>query len=546
MAPQPKGSPSAAAKKKVVKSGKGAAAAAKPKAKAGRPKGSANDKAKGKPKGKDKAKDKEKAAPPKVWKAKVGSRVLGKWKDKTRWFPGVVVFINPENGYCDIDYDDGDKEKGVKPIRVRSINYKPTPRERSPDKAKDKDKKKKKADDDRDRGERHSLRPPKPIPARVASLPLTSDNLEAHEAAAGGGGGGGGRGKPRKPLKPGEREMDRLYRTDWSGNSDSKGSVDSACLDENVCFECGESTANATPEETANLLLCDRCDGELHLHCTKLTCLPRSSVEFVCPRCLEDERQFKGLTYDIVVRNWKGEKQSVEFKIKKSRKAVGFSFSPSRPIALAWSEFEEKQFMCVSRVFDYDTLRKLTHGTVEAKTLTGRTSHVWNGVLEEISACLKSGVMSNLIHRDGRYDMRLPDFLVEKLGLADKLQPILERLRTVMGTPTPEIRTHNVVFVPVGSAHQRWHADDTLNQLKKPRYFTIIIHLNLTDENCGGTEVWSRKLKRGDLIRGRPGDAFVFSGSMLHRGQGNSGQGHRLFYYASFACRQDANAEYVD
>lgn len=342
------------------------------------------------------------------------------------------------------------------------------------------------------------------------------------------------------------RGMDRLYRTDWSGNSDSKGSVDSACLDENVCFECGESTAGMTPEECAQMILCDRCDGEFHIKCVKLESMPRSSVQFTCPRCLEDERQFKGLAYDIVVRNWKGEKQRVEFQIKKSRKEIGLSFSPARPLELAWQEFQEKEMMCVSRVFDYDTIKKLTHGHVTTHTQTGRVSNSWCGVLDEMSNSLKSGVMTNLIHRDGRYDMRLPDFLVKELSLDAKLEPILAKLRTVMGTPIPELRTHNIVFVPVGSAEQRWHADDTLNKLKKHRYFTIIIHLNLTDENGGGTEVWSRKLHRGDLIRGRPGDAFVFHGSTLHRGQGNTGLRHRVFYYASFSCRPDANADYPD
>jgi hypothetical protein len=369
---------------------------------------------------------------------------------------------------------------------------------------------------------------------------LTSKSLAEHDAND------GAKRKLRYCDGDASRGMDRLYCPDWEGNSDSRGSVDSACLDENVCYECGESTAGLTTDECKSMILCDRCDGEFHLKCVNLETMPRSSVPWVCPRCLEDERQFKGLGYDIVVRNWKGEKQRVEFKIKKTRKEVGLSFSPARPLQLAWQEFQEKMYMCVSKVFDYDTIKKLTHGTVEARTLTGRVSHSWNGVLNEISSCLKAGVMTNLIHRDGRYDMRLPDFLVQELGLDLKLKPILDKLRTVMGTPAPELRTHNIVFVPVGSSHQRWHADDTLNKLKRERYFTIIIHLNLTDEDGGGTEIWSRKLHRGDLVRGRPGDAFVFSGSLLHRGQGNSGLKHRLFYYASFACRPDANAEYAD
>jgi len=50
----------------------------------------------------------------------------------------------------------------------------------------------------------------------------------------------------------------------------------------------------------------------------------------------------------------------------------------------------------------------------------------------------------------GRYDLRLPDYVIEQLGLVEALQPILTRLEGIMGTPKPQLRTHNVVFVPVG------------------------------------------------------------------------------------------------
>ena len=49
----------------------------------------------------------------------------------------------------------------------------------------------------------------------------------------------------------------------------------------------------------------------------------------------------------------------------------------SRPLALAWKELEEKGFMCVSRVFPHEVLRKLTHGSVEKATLSGRTGNIW-------------------------------------------------------------------------------------------------------------------------------------------------------------------------
>lgn len=31
-------------------------------------------------------------------------------------------------------------------------------------------------------------------------------------------------------------------------------------------------------------------------------------------------------------------------------------------------------------------------------------------------------------------------------------------------------------------------------------YFTILIHLNSIDDLCGGTEIWSKALKRGDMV----------------------------------------------
>jgi hypothetical protein len=64
----------------------------------------------------------------------------------------------------------------------------------------------------------------------------------------------------------------------------------------------------------------------------------------------------------------------------------------------------------------------------------------------------------------GRFDLKIPHFVVEELQLEKVLNPILSRLRKIMGTPIPKIRTHNVVFVPVGCPPQAWHCDDTLKE----------------------------------------------------------------------------------
>lgn len=96
--------------------------------------------------------------------------------------------------------------------------------------------------------------------------------------------------------------------------------------------------------------------------------------------------------------------------------------------------------------------------------------------------------------------MKLPEFVVDALKLNEALDPILEKLRSIMGYPTPKIRTHNVVFVPIGSFPQQWHTDDTVKEGKVHKYFTILIHLNCIDSACGGTEIWNNKLKRNDMV----------------------------------------------
>lgn len=115
--------------------------------------------------------------------------------------------------------------------------------------------------------------------------------------------------------------------------------------------------------------------------------------------------------------------------------------------------------------------------------------------LKFMSLCL----LYNMI-LSGRYDIRLPDFVVDQLKLQTYLEPILSKLRSVMGTPRPVIRTQNLVFVPVGSPPQEWHCDDTIKAPKNARYFTILIHLNPIDSMSGGTEIWMKTAKKGDLV----------------------------------------------
>ena len=90
---------------------------------------------------------------------------------------------------------------------------------------------------------------------------------------------------------------------------------------------------------------------------------------------------------------------------------------------------------------------------------------------------------------------------MESLNIMQKIEPILKILREIMGPRTPHIRTHNVMFAPVGSEAQTWHYDDSVRRSNVYRYFTILVPLNPIDDDCGGTEIWSDSLKRSDMVR---------------------------------------------
>jgi len=333
----------------------------------------------------------------------------------------------------------------------------------------------------------------------------------------------------KKALSDHDEETIGLRPSDrgssWDGNSESDGSVNSGVLDENQCFECGLYSGN---EDWGKVALCDVCDGEYHFECTGLVQLPRLS--WTCNACVQERNWFMKMKHYV----------HASFPLPRRPPRIDMCYSPSRPLDLAWEECKQKGFMIVKRVFDIEVMRKLTHGVINKVTKSGRVADTWNGAVNAIAEGLTNHC-HNIINRDGRYDLKLPDYVVRELHLDEVLAPICEKLRTIMHNPTPILRTHNVVFAPVGSKEQNWHVDDSMRQGKLHSYFTILIHLNPIDDKCGGTEIWSKSLKRGDMIRARPGDAFVFNGSLLHRGQANYGYSHRFFYYASFSCRADTN-----
>ena len=88
--------------------------------------------------------------------------------------------------------------------------------------------------------------------------------------------------------------------------------------------------------------------------------------------------------------------------------------------------------------------------------------------------------------------MKIPDFVIDSLDLNKLLDGIVAKLETIMGRetlpclhllqrmiscftlsqgkPRPQIRTHNIVYVPIGTRPQAWHMDDTLSCGKLYRF----------------------------------------------------------------------------
>lgn len=147
---------------------------------------------------------------------------------------------------------------------------------------------------------------------------------------------------------------------------------------------------------------------------------------------------------------------------------------------------------------------------------SGRVASTWDGAISAISKNFEDS-FHNIINRDGniysnyyllfklfigRFDLKIPPWVVEALHLDDILQPILLKLNEIMKTSSPpKLRTHNIVFAPVGSKSQSWHVDDSMRSRNNVySYFTILIHLNPIDDKCGGTEIWSKTLKRSDMV----------------------------------------------
>jgi hypothetical protein len=414
-----------------------------------------------------------------------------------------------------------------------------------------------------------------------------------------------------------------------SGISDEKGSVGSGLMVEDVCHVCGDSTLNEG--NWNSVWLCDVCEGEFHRSCveesaaggpapapapapappvrttrsgkvisptTKTASAAANSAAaaadatpWTCPLCIRDQIVFAGADFSItedtrrrVTASASGPgdagdpapASAIGATAEPASATPTFCYSPARSLTRAWGECVDKGLMLVAQLLPPDIMLALTHGAMEKRSGKGRVVDRWLGAAHEIPSRIRNNCQGLMV-RGSRFDLPLPQFVVDSLGLDLLLVPLLDRLRTIMWlSPTPEIRTHNVVFVPVGSPPQKWHTDDDVVKKRKGkrarraeqdmpsgagvvhptadsaatpaveadrvhRYFTILVNLNPIDELCGGTEVWSENLKQGDLVRGRPGDAFVFNGALLHRGQGNYGYSHRYFYYASFSCRQDVN-----
>lgn len=228
---------------------------------------------------------------------------------------------------------------------------------------------------------------------------------------------------------------------------------------------------------------------------------------------------------------------------------IDYKFTASKPLSEATLDVRAQGCMTVSNVFSAHILKMLTQGKMKNVSLYGRKTDTWTGVVNEFNKNMTfdgrgnvKTTSSEVTVRGGRYDMKMHNWIVQELHLEDILECLLRVLRDIMcAKPKPQIRTHNFVYVPKHSHEdQTWHMDYRENKSSKHNYFTILIHLNPIGEKGGGTEYINVKGKR-EIVRAKPGDAFVFHGALEHRGLANRGDTDRYFYYASFSCHADKN-----
>jgi len=92
----------------------------------------------------------------------------------------------------------------------------------------------------------------------------------------------------------------------------------------------------------------------------------------------------------------------------------------------------------------------------------GRVINQWDGVIQEFinsmnvssssssnsnNTTSSSSSSLNIVNREGRYDMRIPKFVIEKLDLTSYLEPIHKRLKQIMKFPKKcSIKTCNIGF----------------------------------------------------------------------------------------------------
>jgi len=182
-------------------------------------------------------------------------------------------------------------------------------------------------------------------------------------------------------------------------------------LEEDVCFCCGQETSNE--HDWSSLIICDGCEGEYHLECVNLQQVP--SQNFHCPRCLDEHATFRRLNFDV----------HKHFQLPLHNKDLKIRYSFSQPLELAWSFCLMKGFMMVANVFSCAAMKKLTHGVILRKTHSGRVVDIWNGASIEVGKRLSDTVFTNVVNREGRFDMTLPEFVISDLQLPSLLEPIL-------------------------------------------------------------------------------------------------------------------------
>jgi hypothetical protein len=187
---------------------------------------------------------------------------------------------------------------------------------------------------------------------------------------------------------------------------------------------------------------------------------------------------------------------------------------------LTISKICSKMLSIIKNFLDDKTISNFLDGPINysVKISSTRTfKKCWEGVF----SCIKSKNLTKL--DDGRIDILLDKELILLLDL-NKLESKLPH--------KVKFRAIHLLINPPGSKTQELHQDGAYEDYDD--YYMIIIPLN-HKHGMGLTEVFiNNKYSTPDV---KPGDAFIMSGSLWHRGTANKSDEHRFCLYLTYSTK---------